>query len=401
MIERPSYIEELRAYRDKHIIKVVTGVRRCGKSTLLEMYRDSLLASGVDKKQIQYINFEDMDNKYLTTAQALHRHITERLVKGKMNYIFFDEIQMVSDFPRAADSLFNTKNVDLYMTGSNQYFLSGDLATLLTGRYVTLHMMPLSFKEYSSYTGSGPASHEQIYEDYLRYSSFPFTRELDRNLRQIKSYLEGVYTTIIMKDVAARKSIVDLSALDSVSRFIFDNIGNLTSIKKIADTMQSTGRKISVPSVESYISSLVGSFMVYRAKRYDVKGKRQLLINDKYYVIDIALRSTLLGEKSLESSHALENIVFLELVRRGFEVYVGKIGNLEVDFIALLHGTPAYFQVAATVRESSVLQRELTPLKTIRDSYPKYLLTLDRDPPAWHDGIRSMNVLDFLLGKEE
>jgi predicted AAA+ superfamily ATPase len=393
-------MDELLGYRDKHIIKVITGVRRCGKSTLMEMYRDKLRGMGVEDSRLIYFNFEDMDNRDLTSAESLYRHITKRLVKGGMNYLFFDEIQMVAEFQRVVDSLYIKKNTDLYLTGSNQYLLSGELATLLTGRYVAIHMMPLSFGEYASqYEASAAVEH--IYEDYLRYSSFPFATELGRDTRQIKTYLEGLYNTIVMKDIAARRNIMDLSALDSVSRFIFDNIGSLTSIKKIADTMQSGGRKVSVPSVESYIMSLCDSFMVYRAKRYDVKGKRQLLINDKYYCVDIALRSALLGEKSLEVTHALENILFLELARRYSEVYVGKSGNLEIDFIALDHGVPAYFQAALTIRDPAVLNRELAPLLEIRDNYPKYLLTLDRDPPAWHEGIRSLNALDFLLGKEK
>ncbi|GHV71357.1 ATPase [Spirochaetia bacterium] len=399
MLKRSAYITELLGYREKHIIKVVTGVRRCGKSTLLELYRKKLRSLGVEDTRIISLNFENMELKDLTDAENLHRYVTKKMVKGKMNYIFFDEVQMVSDFPRVVDSLFIKKNTDIYITGSNQFLLSGELATLLTGRYITINMMPLSFREFADQYKKSPGP-ERIYEDYLRYSSFPFALEFGRDLRQVKAYLEGIYNTIVMRDVAARRNIVDLSALDSVSRFIFDNIGNLTSIKKIADTMQSSGRKISVPSVESYIASLAESFMVYRAKRYDVKGKRQLLINDKYYVIDLALRSTLLGEKSLEVSHALENVIFLELVRRHSEVYVGKIGDLEVDFIAMRHGSPLYYQVAATVRDSAVLKRELAPLLHIHDSYPKYLLTLDRDPPAWHEGIRSMNALDFLLGKD-
>jgi predicted AAA+ superfamily ATPase len=380
---------------------VITGVRRCGKSTLLEMFRDHLYAQGVGEDRITYLNFEDMENQNLTEAAALHRYVIGRLVPGKMNYVFFDEIQMVHEFQRAVDSLFIKKNVDLYITGSNQYFLSDELATLLTGRYVTINMMPLSFKEYTSYydEASDDSGIEKQYEDYLRYSSFPFAVELNRRLDRVKDYLGGIYNTVVMKDVAARRNIVDLSALDRVTRFIFDNIGNLTSIKKISDTLGSSGRKVSGPTIESYIMSLQDAFMVYRARRYDVKGKRQLLINDKYYVVDIALRSYLLGEKSLEPSHALENIIYLELLRRGREVYVGKFDNLEVDFIALKYGVPEYYQVAASIREGAVLERELAPLRAIRDNYPKFILCLDRDPPAWHDGIRSMNALDFLLGR--
>lgn len=397
MIPRNEYIAELRSYKDKRIIKVITGVRRCGKSTLIEQYRDALIAEGVDEARIVYLNFEDMDNRELTNAENLYAYVKAHLVEGQMNYLFFDEIQMVAEFPCVVDSLYIKKNVDLYITGSNQYFLSAELATMLTGRYIAIHMSPLSFKEFaSSYTEKESA--EQMYADYLRYGSFPFTLELHQNIKQIKVYLNGIYDTIVMKDVAARKNIVDLSALDSVSKFVFDNIGSLTSIKKIADTMVSSGRKISVPAVETYLHSLVDSFMVYRAKRYDVKGKRQLVINDKYYVVDIAMRSTLLGEKSLEPSHALENIIYLELVRRQNDVYVGKIDAVEIDFIAQDSGVPAYYQVALSVRDPAVLERELTPLRKVPDSYPKFLLTLDRDPPAWHDGIRQLNALDWLLG---
>jgi predicted AAA+ superfamily ATPase len=287
----------------------------------------------------------------------------------------------------------------MYITGSNQYFLSGELATMLTGRYVAVHMTPLSFAEFAS-ASIEKESAEQMYADYLRYGSFPFALELARNMKQIKAYLNGIYDTIVLKDVAARRNIVDLSALDSVSRFVFDNIGSLTSIKKIADTMVSSGRKISVPAVESYLRSLVDSFMIYRAKRYDVKGKRQLVINDKYYVVDIALRSAILGEKSFEPSHALENVIYLELVRRRNEVFVGKLDAEEIDFVAADFGVPAYYQVSASVRDPAVLERELAPLRRVRDSYPKFLLTLDRDPPSWHNGIRQMNALDWLLGRE-
>jgi predicted AAA+ superfamily ATPase len=399
MIKRPEYAAELAGYRDKQVIKVISGIRRCGKSTLLEMYRDALLAEGVQEEQIVFLNFEDMDNSGLCTAENLYQYVKVRLRPDKMNYLFFDEIQMVKDFPRVVDSLYIKKNVDLYITGSNQYFLSGELATLLTGRYVTIRMTPLSFKEFaSSYTEK--ESDEQMYSDYLQYSSFPFALEFHHNIREIKSYLNGIYDTIVMKDVAARRNIIDLSALDSVTRFVFDNIGSLTSIKKIADTMVSSGRRISVPSVESYLQSLVDSFMVYKAKRYDVKGKRQLLINDKYYVVDIALRSALLGEKSLEPTHALENVVFMELIRHNNEVYVGKIDDIEIDFIARDNGVPAYYQVSMTVRDPAVLERELEPLRKVKDSYPKFLLTLDRDPACWHEGgIRQLNALDWLLGK--
>jgi predicted AAA+ superfamily ATPase len=398
MVERPVFVDELSGYKDTHLIKVITGVRRCGKSTLLELYQTRLLHEGVAADQIIYLNFEDMDNSGLLTAESLYAWVKQRLRADKMNYLFFDEIQMVADFPRVVDSLYIKKNVDLYITGSNQYFLSGELATMLTGRYVTIKMTPLSFKEYVSACPEG-MSVDEMYADYLRYGSFPFTLELKHNIKEIKSYLNSIYDTIVMKDVALRRNIVELSSLDSVTRFIFDNIGNLTTVKKIADTMMSNGRRISPPAVESYLQLLCDSFMVYRARRYDVKGKRQLMINDKYYVIDIGMRSALLGEKSFEISHVLENVIYLELLRRATDVYVGKVGNAEVDFIASDNGIPSYYQVAVSVRENDVLQHELKPLNDIHDSYPKYLLTLDRDPPCWHNGIRQVNALDWMLDR--
>jgi predicted AAA+ superfamily ATPase len=345
-----------------------------------------------------------MDNDALLTADALYRYISDRLVSGAINYIFFDEIQMVLEFPRVVDSLFLKKNVDLYITGSNQNFLSSELATLLSGRYVTISMTPLSFREYVDFHAPPQSENltqsmvlPSLYEDYLRFSSFPFTMNLGRDLNMVKEYLGGIYNTVIMKDIAARRGVMDMITFDSVTRFIFDNIGNLTTIKKISDTMASSGRKISVPTIEIYLNSLLDAFLVYRARRFDLKGKRQLLVNDKFYVIDMGLRSYLLGEKSLDISHTLENVVYLELLRRGYEVFVGKIDSLEVDFVAMKAGVSEYYQISATIRDSSVLERELTPLKKIRDNFPKFILTLDRDPPAYHDGIRSKNALDFLV----
>lgn len=397
IIERQRYNEKLRAYRDKQIIKVITGVRRCGKSTLLRQYRDYLKTQGVEDNRIVFINFEDYDFAALRNPDKLYAYIKERLVEGVMNYIFLDEIQQVSEFWQIVDSLYIKDNVDLYITGSNAYMLSSELATLLSGRYVEISMLPLSFAEYVASTGD-TSDLSRKYTDYIVNGSFPYTLELREHSGQIKDYLDAVYNTIVVKDVASRKKIGDTMMLESVTRFIFDNIGNSLSTKKIADTMTSDGRKIDVKTVEKYIGALKESYIIYQAKRYNIKGKQYLKTLDKYYVVDIGMRYMLLGSRSTDVGHILENIVYLELIRRGYEVYVGKVDDAEVDFVAIYSGRPSYFQVAATVRDENTLKRELAPLQKIKDHYSKFILTLDDDPEADYDGIIRINALDWLLG---
>jgi len=395
MIKRDKYLDKLKGFKDHHVIKVVTGIRRCGKSTLLEMFRDYLIENGVREDQIISINFEDMDFSDINDAKKLHDYVTSRLNKDLMNYVFLDEVQKVKEFQIAVDSLYIRKNVDIYITGSNAHILSGELATLLSGRYIEIDLLPLSFNEYLSFEGKTDLNRK--FADYLRYSSFPFTLYLNKDNEKVRNYLGGIYNTVILKDVVAKKKIADIMMLESVIRFIFDNIGSLLSTKKIADTMTSYGRKISTHTVESYISALLDSYIIYRAKRYDVKGKQYLKTNDKYYICDIGLRSYLLGNKGGDTGHVLENIVYLELLRRGYDVYVGKVGDKEVDFVAIRQDIIEYYQVALTVRDENKLKTELASLDAISDHYPKYLLTLDDDPPANHNGIRQINVLDFLM----
>ena len=326
----------------------------------------------------------------------LYAYIKERLDPNAMNYIFLDEVQHVADFPRIVDSLYIKKNIDLYLTGSNAYMLSGEIATLLSGRYVEISMLPLSFREYVESTG-GTAELGRKYADYLQNSSFPYTLELRDNAREIKTYLDAIYNTVVVKDIAARKKISDTLMLESVTRFLFDNIGNPLSSKKIADTLTSAGRKIDVKTVEKMIEGLTESFILYRAGRYNVKGKQYLKTMEKYYAVDIGLRYALLGSRNADVGRILENVVYLELLRRGYAVYVGKVDEQEVDFVAMDDMGSKYYQVAATVREQSTLQRELLPLRKIRDHYQKILLTLDEDPAADYDGIRRINALDWLM----
>ena len=372
LIERKEYLDKLLAWKDKQLIKVITGVRRCGKSTLMEMFQARLKKDGVGEKRILSVNFEDYDFYDLREPAKLYAYIKERLDPNAMNYIFLDEVQHVADFPRVVDSLYIKKNIDLYLTGSNAYMLSGEIATLLSGRYVEISMLPLSFREYVESTGS-TAELGRKYADYLQNSSFPYTLELRDNAREIKTYLDAIYNTVVVKDIAARKKISDTLMLESVTRFLFDNIGNPLSSKKIADTLTSAGRKIDVKTVEKMIEGLTESFILYRAGRYNVKGKQYLKTMEKYYAVDIGLRYALLGSRNADVGHILENVVYLELLRRGYSVYVGKVDEQEVDFVAMDDTGNKYYQVAATVREQSTLQRELLPLQKIRDHYPKIL----------------------------
>ena len=397
VIQRKEYLDKLIAFKDKQLIKVITGVRRCGKSTLLEIYQNWLMEQGTDKEQIISINFEDIDFEELTDYRKLYSHLKERLVSGKVTYIFLDEIQHVEDFPKVVDSLYIKKNVDIYITGSNAYMLSSEIATLISGRYVQIEMLPLSFKEYMESTGS-MEDRGVKYTDYLENSAFPHTLELKGQPDGIRDYLEGLYNTIVVKDIVSRKKITDTMMLKSVLRFVFDNIGNPLSSKKIADTMTSDGRKIDTKTVEKYLEALTESYIIYQAKRYNIKGKQYLKTLEKYYVVDIGLRYMLLGSRQMDAGHILENVVYLELLRRGYDVYVGKINSFEVDFVAQSSKGTWYYQVALSVRDEKTLQREMRPLMAIRDHYPKIILTLDDDPEAQYDGIRRINARDWLLG---
>lgn len=395
-ILRSEYLKILKDFKDKEIIKIITGIRRCGKSTLMEIFQNYLKENGVDENHIISINFEDYNYVDLLEPKALHNYIQGKMIDDKMYYVFFDEIQNVKDFPRVVDSLNLKKNIDIYITGSNAYMLSSEIATLLSGRYVEVKMLPLSFKEYVEFTGDKRELGKK-YQNYLKFSSFPYTTMLDENEERINEYLQGIYSTVMLKDIISRKKVSDVMMLESVIRFTFDNIGNLMSTKKISDTMTSDGRKVDVKTVEKYISALMESFIVYQAKRYDIKGKNYLKTLDKYYVVDIGLRYMLLGTKNVDIGHTLENVIYLELIRRGYKVYVGKVENEEVDFVAMNSKGTIYYQVSASVRDDATLARELRPLQKITDNYPKYILTLDDDPEADYDGIRRINALDFLL----
>lgn len=399
-INRDHYLSILKNFKDQQIIKVITGIRRCGKSTLLEIYRDYLRDSMVEESQIISINFEDADYEKLLDRRKLYDYIKTRLVKGKKTYVFLDEIQNVNEFEKTVDSLFINKDVDLYITGSNAYLLSSELATLLTGRYIEIKMLPLSFKEYvSAFKDKTDLSRK--FRNYLRYSSFPQAVELYKvNPENITLFLDGIYHTILLKDVMQR---TDKNVLEKVTKYLYDNIGNRTSIKSISDNIEGVEKNSSYNTIANYIDALIDSYLIFKANRYDIKGREFLKTQEKYYAVDIGLRYYMLGQSSAKDmGHILENVVYLELLRRGYEVYIGKYDELEVDFVAKKPENTVYYQVALTTRteenaKNTILDRELAPLKRINDNYPKYILTLDDDLDADFDGIKKINVLDWLL----
>ena len=397
-IERGEYLSKLKKFRDKKLIKVVTGIRRCGKSTLMEIYRDWLINKGVSSERIVFINFEDYDYFSLRDPQNLYGYVKDRLSETEMTYLFFDEIQHVKDFPDVINSLNLKPNTDIYLTGSNAYMLSSELATLLSGRYVEISMLPLSFREYVEAIG-GQNSLQDSYNQYVTNSSFPYTLELESS-DEISDYLNAVYNTIVVKDIMTRQKIQDVTMLESVIRFAADNIGNIFSTKRIADLMTAEGRKIDQKTVEKYMHAFCETFFLYEAKRYNIKGKQLFKSLSKYYLVDIGLRRMLLGSRGFDVGRVLENEVYLELLHRHSQVYVGKNDQLEVDFVTINTDGLAYYQVAATVRDSATLERELASLRNIDDHYPKYLLTLDDDPDSDYDGIIRTNALRWMVNEE-
>ena len=401
MIERNEYLDVLKRFKDKELIKVITGIRRCGKSTLLELYKEYLLSNGITEDQIININLEDLKYGFIEDYTSLYNYINDNLKSNKKNYVFIDEIQKVNEFQKAVDSLYIKKNVDLYITGSNANLLSSELATLLSGRYIEVKMLPLSFKEYKNAYSS--LNNDELYQKYISYGSFPYTTSLDSE-DDVSLYLSGIYNDIIIKDVMTRKKIVDETMLKSVANYAMDNIGNLLSVNNIGNTMTNDGRDINVRTVERYLEGFVESFFLYKVSRYDIKGKQYLKTGEKYYVSDLGLRYFILGRKIGDYGHVLENVVYLELIRRGYDVFIGKTDEYEIDFVAINNNGKMYIQVSDTLKgldenDTKILNRELRSLKRIDDNYEKLILTSDKIPLANEDGIKIRNVFDWLLDK--
>lgn len=398
LIERTEYLKWLKNWRERQIIKVVSGVRRCGKSTLFEIYKDWLIADGVEKDQIVSINFEDIEFEDLADYRTLYEYIKKMLIPDKMNYIFLDEIQHVRQFEKAVDSLFLKDNCDVYITGSNAYFMSGELATVLSGRYVELRMLPLSFKEFCMSIDDPTMANAQKFNNYIECGSFPYIAKFKSSQREARDYLRDIYNSVLLKDIAARLKISDITMLENVTKYMLHNIGNIVSATKIANTLKSAGKGVDQKTVDKYLRGLTDSLMLYEAHQYNLKGKMFLKTNSKYYAVDIGLRNCLVKSSESDIGHILENIVFLELKRRGYDVYVGRLDDGEIDFVAVDNDDIFYYQVSATTLEEDILRRELAPFKKVGDNYPKYLLTLDDIfGNADYNGIKKKNVLDWLL----
>lgn len=407
MVERTGYLERLRQWKDEQVIKVVTGIRRCGKSTLLVQYQDWLRASGVPAERIVSVNFEELEYEELLDYRRLYAYLKERLVPGATTYLFLDEIQKVAGFEKVVDSLYVKPDVDLYITGSNAYLLSGELATLLTGRYVEIRMLPLSLQEFLTITG---LDEERGLAEYLRCGGLPYVARMDRTPEKVETYLEGIYNTVIVRDIEdrqarraqdpTRRKITDITLLKTIARYLASVVGSPVSIRSITDYLISSGRKVSPNTVGDYVEALTESFLFYPVERFDIVGKRLLKADRKLYIVDLGLRDHILPRRRYDLGFSLENVVYFELLRRGYRVTIGKLGSTEVDFVAERQGAYTYVQVTADMTAQETFERELRPLTQIRDNHQKLILTADRLTPGNYDGIRVVQLTDWLLGRE-
>lgn len=399
MKNRDLYLRQLIQYRDKPLIKVITGLRRCGKSTLLSLFENYLIEKDVEKNHIIRMNFESFEFDEITSYKELHAYIQDRLINSRdKHYILLDEVQQVSSWEKVINSFLVDANVDIYITGSNAYLLSSELSTLLSGRYVEIKMQPLSFKEYLDFTATDKESNlQETFNQYLKFGGLPTVVELMDNQDTIGPFLEGIYNTVLMKDVIERNNVRDSALLESVLKFIAANIGSIVSTKKISDYLTSSGRKTTSDTIDNYLRMLENAFILYKANRYDLKGKMFLKTLEKYYIVDMGIRNQLTGLRNTDYGHVLENLVYLELLRRGFEVTIGKVGSLEVDFVATKADEIVYYQVSATILDEKTRDRELRPLQSISDNYPKYILTMDQTIFNDYSGIKVKNIIDFLL----
>ncbi len=407
MVKRKEYLNKLIEWKDEQVIKVVTGIRRCGKSTLLLQYQDYLRENGVLDEQIISLNFEELENEDLLDYKALYSYIKERICNDKMTYIFLDEIQNVLSFEKAIDSLYVKDNTDVYITGSNSYLLSGELATLLTGRYVEISMLPLSFAEYKELTDK---SNDDAFSEYMRYGGMPYVASMSKTEEKVNTYIEGIYNTVVVKDIEDRqkrretdpdkRKINDIALLKTIAKYLSSVVGSLVSVKSVTDYLSSNGRRVSPNTVDDYMDALAESYIFYPAERFDIVGKEILKSNKKWYIVDLGLRNHILPRKNYDLGFSIENIVYFELLRRGYKVNIGKYANSEVDFVAQKNGVLTYFQVTADMTNESTFDREMTPLKNIKDNYEKIVLTLDKFSIGNYEGIKVINLIDWLLEKD-
>ena len=404
MVKREEYLRRLQEWKDEQVIKVVTGIRRCGKSTLLSQYQDYLLNNGIEEQQIISVNFEELEYEELTDYKRLYAYIKERLYDKGMTYIFLDEIQKVPSYEKVVDSLYVKKGTDIYIAGSNAHMLSSDLATLLTGRYVEISMLPLSFKEYCKQTGDRP---DKGFSEYMKNGGMPYVASMEKTSEKVSTYLEGIYNTVIIKDIedrqmrkeqdSAKRKITDIVLLKSIAKFLSSTIGSPVSVRSVTDYLVSSGRKVSANTVNDYMEALAESFIFYPVERFDIAGKQLLKVNKKWYMVDLGLRNYILPKKHYDLGFSIENIVYFELLRRNYRVNIGKYGNAEVDFVARKNDILTYFQVTADMTSETTFEREMRPLRQIKDNYEKIILTLDQYTPGNYDGIRVINIIDWLF----
>ncbi len=404
MVKRTQYLNELISWKDEEVIKVITGIRRCGKSTLLTQYQDYLKGIGISESQIISINFEELEYEELLDYKKLYAYLKERLVPGEKTYIFLDEVHKVDGYEKVVDSLYVKPGIDICITGSNAYMLSGDLATLLTGRYVEIKMLPLSFSEFLELTGDAP---EAGFAEYMRCGGMPYVAKMDRTSEKVETYLEGIYNTVIVKDIEDRhrrrendpdkRKVTDIALLKTIAKYLASVVGSPVSIRSIADYLSSNGRKVSPNTVSDYVEALTESFIFYPVERMDVVGKQLLQVNRKFYMVDLGIRNHILPRRQYDLGFSVENIVYFELLRRGYKVTMGRVKNAEVDFICEKQGKFVYYQVTADMTAQETFDRELAPLTAIHDNYEKIVLTLDKLTPGNYNGIQVINLLTWLI----
>ena len=400
MIYREEYMKRLRAFKDSKIIKVVTGLRRSGKSTLLQMFRDELADGGVRPEQIQYINFELMKYDEVRTYRQLYDLVKEKALTDRKNYLFFDEIQQVEGWEKAINSLSLEYDADIYVTGSNAYLLSSELATLISGRYVEIKMLPLSFKEYYGYYGKSGLSREELFNNYLKYGGLPQLLSLPQDEQVINAFLSSIYDTVILKDVLNKNKLKDIDILKRVYAFLCTNVGSITSTNSVAKYIAQEAKldkSLRPATIGNILQMLENAFIIYRAERYDVKGKEVMKSLEKYYLADTGLKNIVAGYTLENYGHSIENVVYLELLRRGYQVYVGRSGGKEIDFVAKSNEETRYFQVTETLIDKNTLAREVAPFRNTGDFYEKTIITADKTYVTNFDGIKIVNLIDFLL----
>ena len=405
LINRPEYLNQLIQHRDVDLVKIVTGIRRCGKSSLLDLFHQYLSDSGVPDANIIHMNLESLRYRDLTDYLAFYDFVSERIPKSGKTYLIFDELQAVEHWEKAIESFRLDFDVDIYITGSNAYLLSTEFSTLLSGRYVEIRMLPLSFKEFLAFYEFAPSvTTEEKFQRYLQFGGMPILREYQFNEARSNQALEGIYSTVVLRDILQRNNQVDQRILQKIMLFLCSNIGSITSPNNIGnvlshegDIQQGSRKSVAGKTVDKYISMLRSAFIFFSVGRYDVKGKQLLKTLGKNYIIDMGFRNMLLGYRDADRGHIIENIVFLELIRRDYRVYIGKVGETEIDFVAEKPDDKLYIQVTESMQSSETRERELKPLRMIPDNYEKIVLSMDRNYINSYDGIKSLNLIDWLL----